>query len=95
MRKSPSLHLPISKPLRKRIALTVSILLATLVMVFSSMPFKDWSVAVGAGLICAMCVVGLWSVWTRPMPRDESEEFPEVEVAPVPGRRAKKRIRLF
>ncbi|MFA7503354.1 MAG: hypothetical protein WCZ28_01510 [Burkholderiaceae bacterium] len=95
MRKSPSLNLPISKTLRKRITLTISIILATLVMIFSSMPFKDWSVAVAAGLLGIMCLFGLWAVWTRPMRLDDPDDASEPEIAPIPGRRAKKRIRLF
>jgi hypothetical protein len=83
-----------SKTLRKRIGITVSLLLVTPLMVFSSMPFKEWSVALGVAMVCAMCLVGLWVVWTRPMP-DEPDDEPEPEDRLPGGRRSKKRIRLF
>lgn len=82
-----------NKALRKRIGITVSLLLVTPLMVFSSMPFKDWSVALGVAMVCAMCLVGLWVVWTRPM-AEEPEADPEDEPTSGPGRR-KRRIRLF
>lgn len=67
---------PMNKTLRKRIAITVPVVAVMPVLLFASLPIRDWSVGLGVAMVCAMCVFGLYSVWTSPAmsPEDEEEE---------------------
>lgn len=55
-----------NKTLRKRLALTVPIVAVVPVLLYGSMPIRDWSIGIGVAMVCAMCLLGLYSIWTRP-----------------------------
>ena len=55
-----------NKTFRKRIALTIPIVAVVPVLLYGSMPVSDWSIGLGVAMVCAMCLFGVHSIWTRP-----------------------------
>lgn len=55
-----------NKTLLKRIALTIPIIAVVPLLLLASLPIEEWSIGVGVAMVCAMCVFGLYSIWTRP-----------------------------
>jgi hypothetical protein len=54
------------RSLKKRIARTIPIVAVVPLLLHASLPIEDWSVGVGVGMVCVMCVLGLHAIWTRP-----------------------------
>ncbi len=65
------------KTLRKRIALTVPIVAVVPLLLYASLPIRDWAMGIGVAMVCAMCVLGLHSIWTRPAAALDDETRPE------------------
>jgi len=72
-----------NKDLRKRIALTIPIVAVVPLLLHASLPVTDWSIGLGVLMVCAMCLLGLHAIWTRPAAKLGDEATPEDGDGPV------------
>lgn len=66
-----------NKDLRKRIALTIPIVAVVPLLLHASLPIEDWSIGLGVLMVCAMCLLGLHAIWTRPAAKLEERSSPD------------------